>query len=58
MKIVKVVCSWCIAEGFPVTPLHEIEVPDDVEGDSHGICEYHASELEEMLTLYMEYDEE
>jgi len=45
MKIVKVLCAWCIAEGLSATPLREIEVPDDVKGESHGICDYHAEQL-------------
>jgi len=45
MKIVKVLCAWCIAEGLSVTPLREIEVPDDAKGESHGICDYHAEQL-------------
>jgi len=44
-KIVKVWCSWCIGEGIHSDPLGEVEVGDDVKGDSHGICARHAEEI-------------
>ena len=54
MKTINVYCSWCIAEGLNVAPLHTIEVENNVVGDSHGICNHHADKMIAEWNLYLE----
>lgn len=47
MKLIKVLCAWCLAEGIKAATIGEIEVEDNINGPSHGICAHHAKEWRE-----------